>query len=108
MTPYKNLIDELRSKCCNGMIEASTACYICLKCGKPCDPDYPTNYNMKKEKKIKAWACLDSSGNIAVKSDDAPRIYATEKGAKKVADVVVTGAAKLKVVPVQILWKSKK
>ena len=65
---------------------------------------------MKKKKKtkiIKAWGLVDSLGYLSTQFNSAhsvfqPRLYSTEIGARKVSDIIVTGADNLKVVSVEI------
>ena len=68
---------------------------------------------MPKNKKIEAWALVSESENIPNKFDSAhnvfsPRIYSTKEGAERVAEVVVTGGARLKVVPCEIIFLTSK
>lgn len=59
----------------------------------------------EKKKTIKAWALVQTDGNVAIAFNHAhnvfqPRIYCTEDAAIKVSETVVTGAEPLKVVPI--------
>ena len=67
----------------------------------------------KNKNVVKAWVLVDSVGNLqscfsSIHSVFMPRIYSTKLGAEKVADVIITGAKKLKVVPITITLPKQK